>query len=457
MATVESLPDNIIVQILSYFPYPKLVKTGQVCKRWHRLCYDGSLWKEFNILEEHSEKLTNDVIERIVPCRNNFIDSIDLKNCRRIGDAAIQRIAVGCPRLKTLVLRGCDLITDKSVQLLARNTTTLERLEIPLENVSAETLSAVVGNNPELSELTAYSRAVTRKTLAMLAIHCDKLSKLVVLDAPLKAEEPSSSDVLTDGMVYILAMGCQRLKELTLHYNQIMLTDSALFVLAKKCRFLESLSVDYCDNDRGITDLGVCALAQRCKELKSLSLSNAEITDASLVFIAEHLRNIKELHLEFCQVSDVGVYSLLRKCGKLERLVVHSADNNRGGITDASAHIISHYNHTAFHSLGLGYANITDQGLRLICRQINLTSLSVSGCSAVGFDALEASFGDLSSLVYLDVSFTGIITKDEHLMQVGEALKNLTTLDITDCFGISKSGIKLFLEKFPKCKLVYSL
>lgn len=453
MATVGSLPDSVIVHILSYCSYPWLINSSEVCKRWHRLSNDPSLWRKFHVFKEHAENVTNDVMEKIIPCRNNFILSIDLTDCQGITDESLQRIAVHCPTLKSLNLRGCDLITDRGVLIMALSCSTLEKLVIPVKNVSEVGLSALVKHNLQLSKLYAYSTAVTQKTMSALASNCSQLEKLVVYEAPLEENEKSSADLLTNEMVRTLAKGCQLLKKLTLRYNQVVLSDAALFALAKKCRNLESLIVDYCDQEGGITDLGVCALAQMCKELKTLSLSNGDITDASLWFIAEHLHNIKDLSFEFSEISDFGLHVLLRKCNKLERLVIHNSDSLRG-ITDTTAYVIAKFSSDAFHSLGLGFTDLSDEGFKVICESTNLTSLSINGCGKLTFEGLRACFADLKSLWYFDISFTDIIMKDEQLLEIGESLPVLGSLDITDCFSISQNCIRSFREAFPLCKVI---
>ena len=453
MATFASIPDCIVIEILSRLDYRQLIQCARVSKRWHRLCYDPSLWRTLRFQSTHAKKVTADTVERLIPRKTNFISSINLMDCKGLNDGSLKHISLNCPNVKKLILNGCHLITDDGVLALARNCAVLEKVSIPLRNISENALVGLVERNSQMRKLFANSIAVTEKTIKMLSTKCSMLEKLIVYEASLGDEQRSSVDVLTDRMVRILANGCRKLRKLSLRYNQVLVTDKSLTILAKRCRKLESLVIDYCDKDGGITDFGVCTIAQLCRNLKTLNISNGVITDASLVVIADHLPWIEELSLEFSEITDLGVHALMNRCNKLTKLVVHNSDSLDIGITDNTACVIANYASDHFRSLGLGFADITDEGLRTICFNVELGFLSINGCSKLTYDGLKSCYCYLDCLWYLDISFTDIVSDDEQLLEIGRSLPCLETLDITDCFGVSQDNIKVFKENFPSCKV----
>ena len=453
MATITSLPDSVIIQILSHLDYPRLIRCTRVCTRWHRLCYDPSLWKTVDVWQKHASKVAADTISRIVPRKTNLISSVNLTNCIGVKDESLQHISVHCPNLRNLYLNGCNLITDHGIFALARNCGALETVSIPLRNISERALSSLVKNNPGVRKLYAYSIAVTENTVKAISTGCPELEKLIVYEASLEDEQRSYADVLTDQMVRYLASGCRKLRKLTLRYNQVLVTDKSLASLAKRCRKLESFVIDYCDKDGGITDFGVCTIAQLCRNLKCLNISNGVITDVSLIVIADHLPCLEDLSLEFSEITDVGVYALMNRCEKLARLIVHNSDSMETGITDNAACVIANYASDDFRSLGLGFADITDEGLKTICFNVELSFLSINGCSKLTYEGLKSCFCYLDCLWNLDISFTDIVNGDEQLLELGRSLPCLETLDITDCFSVSQESVKLFKEKFPYCKV----
>lgn len=453
MATFALLPDSVIIQIFSYLYYPSLVRNTRVCKRWHRLAYDPSLWKSVHLRDKHARKVEADTISRIIPRKTNLISSVYLTNCAGVKDVSLEHIALHCPNLKKLFLDGCDLITDSSIFTLARNCNSLETVSIPLRKISEKALTSLVKSNPGVKALYAYSIAVTENTVKVISRGCPDLEKLIVFEASLEDNQRSYTDALTDKMVRLLSNGCPKLKELTLRYNQVLVTDKSLSSLAKKCRKLESFVIDYCDKDGGITDFGVCTIAQLCRNLKCLNISNGVITDVSLIVIADHLPCLEDLSLEFSEITDVGVYALMNRCEKLSRLIVHNSNSLETGITDNAACVIANYASELFHSLGLGFAEITDEGLKTICYNVELTFLSINGCNKLTYEGLKSCFCYLDCLWYLDISFTDIVSEGEQLLEIGDSLPFLETLDITDCFSISQESVKAFKEKFPDCRV----
>ncbi|XP_031567936.1 F-box/LRR-repeat protein 7-like [Actinia tenebrosa] len=453
MADITSLPDSVLVYVLSFLRYPILISSSRVCKRWRRLCYDASLWRKLWFYQRHASKVSCEVVRRLVPRKNSYIVSIDLEGCTLIEDEGVKLLSKNCPNLRKLYIKACQQVTDKGIIEIAQNCFKLLSVKLPMENVSSKGLVAVVKNNPHLKRIYAYSRAVTQKTLTAIASTCSDLETLIVYESCLKDHENSSMDVLTDAMLMTLAEGCGKLKEITLRYNQILLSDLSLVCLATKCRMLEQFVVDYCDLDYKITDVGLIALAKFCN-ISCLHISNGQISDNSLLVIAESVPNIEDLSLEFSKVSDIGIFKLMQQCQKLESLVIHSADNLDRRITDMSAYTIGTYASEDFRLLGIGFADITDKGLKFICENTDLSSLSVSGCSKLTFDGLKSCFDDLSGLMSLDLSFTDIIENDDHLLETGQSLPWLDSIDLTDCFAVSKEGIRIFKEKFPFCKVV---
>lgn len=453
MASFTSLPDSVIIQILSFLDYPLLVRSTRVCTRWHRLCYDPSLWRSVHIRTKHASKIVDETIARLIPHKTNLISSVNLTDCSGLKDDSLVHISFNCPNLRKLFLIGCHFITDTGIFALARNCNVLETVSIPLRNISSKALVSLVENNPGIRKLYAYSIAVTENTIKAISTGCPQLEKLMVYEAPLDKNQRSSDDVLTDKMVHVLANGCSKLRKLTLRYNQVLVTDRSLAVLAERSQKLESFVVDYCDKIRGITDFGVCTIAQSCRNLKCLNISNGVITDVSLVVIATNLPGLEDLSLEFSEVTDVGVYAVMNRCEKLSRLIVHNSNSLETGITDNSACVIANYANDDFRSLGLGFADITDEGLKTICFNVDLASLCISGCRKLTYEGLKPCFDYLDCLWYLDISFTDIVFEEDQLLEIGDSLPCLETLDITDCFCISHESIKAFKEKFPDIKV----
>ena len=454
MASIESLPDSVIVYIFAFLPLRLLSRCSKVCRKWRRLCYDVSLWRKITFWSANQSKVNDDLLKRLISRRTNCIQVIDLKDCELVTDASLKRISTHCPHLRKLGILGCKKISDQGLLAVASNCSKLISAKVAVRNVTEKSVVALINNNPNLLRLYAYSRAVTAKTCSQLMLFCHRLEVLVVYESHLEKHDSSKSDVLSDRMVTCLAVGCRRLRKLVLHYNQVLVTDEALLSLSNKCPGMESLIIDYVDREDGITDIGVAAVAKFCN-LRRLNLSNGLITDSACLFIAKNLPNLEDLSFEFCRITDTGIYSIMRSCENLRRLTVHSDGGDDGNyITDLTARIIANFAHEDFFALGLGFSNLSNEGLKMITESTDLGALSVNGCEQITFKGLKESFNNLACLGYLDISFTDIIEKTEQLLEIGKAFPWLHTLDLTDCFGVTKESLKHFKVKFPDCKVI---
>ena len=454
MASVELLPDSIIVYVFSFLPLRQLIRCSKVCKKWHNLCYDVTLWRKITFWNTNQSKVTDDCLSRLISRRTNCIQVIDLKDCELVTDISLKRIATLCPNLRKLDILGCKKITDQGLLAVASNCSNLSSAKVAVRNITEKSVVALINSNSNLLRLYAYSRAVTSKTCTQLMMFAHQLEVLVVYESHLDKHDSSKSDVLTDRMVTCLAVGCRHLRKLVLHYNQVLVTDEALLSLSNKCPELESLIIDYVDREDGITDIGVAAVAKFCN-LRRLNLSNGRITDSACLFIAKNLPNLEDLSFEFCRITDTGIYSIMRSCENLRRLTVHSDGGDHGNyITDLTARIIANFAHEDFFALGLGFSNLSNEGLRMITESTDLGALSLNGCEQITFKGLKESFDNLGCLGFLDISFTDIIETTEQLLEIGKSFPWLHTLDLTDCFCVTKESLRQFKIKFPDCKVI---
>ena len=50
MASIEHLPDEIMMEIFSFLSPKELSYAAQVCHRWKMLCEDESFWHKINLI-----------------------------------------------------------------------------------------------------------------------------------------------------------------------------------------------------------------------------------------------------------------------------------------------------------------------------------------------------------------------------------------------------------------------
>ncbi|KAM6109843.1 S-phase kinase-associated protein 2 isoform 3-T3 [Phoenicopterus ruber ruber] len=124
----DALPDELLLAVFAYLPLNDLLKVSLICKRWHRLSFDESLWQTLDLT---GRNLLPGVIGQLLPagvtafrcprsCIGNplfktskplRVQHMDLSNCT-VSVADLQSILCLCERLQNLSLEGLVLSDD---------------------------------------------------------------------------------------------------------------------------------------------------------------------------------------------------------------------------------------------------------------------------------------------------------------------------------------------------------
>ncbi|XP_049651527.1 S-phase kinase-associated protein 2 isoform X2 [Accipiter gentilis] len=124
----DTLPDELLLAIFAYLPLNDLLKVSLVCKRWHCLSFDESLWQSLDLT---GRSLLPGVIGQLLPagvtvfrCPRSHIGNplfktskplrvqhMDLSNCT-VSAADLQSILCRCEKLQNLSLEGLVLSDD---------------------------------------------------------------------------------------------------------------------------------------------------------------------------------------------------------------------------------------------------------------------------------------------------------------------------------------------------------
>jgi hypothetical protein len=157
-------------------------------------------------------------------------------------------------------------------------------------------------------------------------------SKLSVTDDIVIARRASITarmSLVTDDIVIAISENWPELKSVDLHCRSI--TDIALIALATNCAGLRKINLSYCSS---ITNAGIIALAN-CVGLEVISLSNMSrnITDTSVIAIADNCGGLRSIDLSGCRnITDAAIIALADGCVGLVWISMALCDN----ITDAA-------------------------------------------------------------------------------------------------------------------------
>ncbi|XP_075344664.1 S-phase kinase-associated protein 2 isoform X2 [Mycteria americana] len=164
----DALPDELLLAIFAYLPLNDLLKVSLICKRWHRLSFDESLWQTLDLT---GRNLLPGVIGQLLPagvtvfrcprsCIGNplfktskplRVQHMDLSNCT-VSVADLQSILCLCERLQNLSLEGL-VLSDDIIKSIAKNPSLMRLNLCGCSGFSAEALELMLSSCSMLEEL----------------------------------------------------------------------------------------------------------------------------------------------------------------------------------------------------------------------------------------------------------------------------------------------------------------
>ncbi|KAF7651736.1 hypothetical protein LDENG_00106020, partial [Lucifuga dentata] len=161
----DHLPDELLLRILFYLPLQDLLRMSIVCKRWHRLVFDESLWHSVDLEElTHMGPALQQVLKtgvRRLRCPRSFVEELCWTGTRPlqivqldlssaiIPTSAVESIVCRCRLLECLSLEGLQL-SDHIMDSLSRNP---DMLQLNLSGCSGFSAASVGDTLRLLSQL----------------------------------------------------------------------------------------------------------------------------------------------------------------------------------------------------------------------------------------------------------------------------------------------------------------
>ncbi|MEE6458022.1 hypothetical protein FKM82_000151 [Ascaphus truei] len=275
----DALPDELLLGIFSYLHLTNLLRVSRVCKRWHRLSFDESLWHSLDLTGKH---LAKGVIGKVLSlgvvafrCPRSCIGEPAFKKSRplrlqhvdlsngTISVTALRSILSRCHKLQNLSLEGL-LLSDDIIRL--------KELNLSWCDFTADHVKVTVGHLP--SHITQLNLSGYRQNLEI-------------------------SDVKS------LVARCLDLTNLDLSDSVMLTTDC--FPVFQQLAHLQHLALSRCYQicPATLLELG------KIPSLKMLSVFGI-VTDSSFQLLKESLPNIKINYSHFSTISRPTIGS--KKC-----------------------------------------------------------------------------------------------------------------------------------------------
>ncbi|XP_042365174.1 S-phase kinase-associated protein 2 isoform X2 [Plectropomus leopardus] len=259
----DHLPDELLLRIFSYIPLQDLLRMSVVCKRWHRLAFDESLWHSVDLEGlTHMGPALQQVLKlgvRMLRCPRSFVEEphftgteplqitmMDLSSSI-IPTSALESIISRCRLLEYLSLEGLQL-SDAVISSLSQNPNLLQ-----LNLSSCSGFSA-----PALADMLKSCTRIEQLNISWCDFNNDHVQS-VVNNVSSRVTHINLSGYRENLMlddVKVLVTRCPHIQTLDLSDSTLLMADS--FPVLRQLEGLVHLSLSRCYHIHlaALTDLG---------------------------------------------------------------------------------------------------------------------------------------------------------------------------------------------------------
>ncbi len=417
-----------------------------------RRIYLTHFFVERNDMREYCFELSSVVVNASrVSCRSGFLCGEHivqvLKNCRNLRslrvmnnddmtDSVLSAITTQHSQLVELNITSCKELTDLSLQSIARNCSSLKRLDIGKNDyLDGNQLALALSQLPKLRWLDVATAEFEPHHWRMIFDHCFLLEHIDI-----------SFTYFTPDVLAYMGLKCPRIISVNMRAEG---TDERIAALAKALPRLQELCLS---QSWAFTSLGIAELARCCKDLRKLDLkSNLHITNADLIALAHGCPQLSGVDFALAgrATSDAGMTLLVQSCPKLETISLPHSDS----ITDASLVALAHFcPRLQKVSVSNGHS-ITDAGiLAMSTHCIHLKCLSLTG-SQITDAALNSLSTHLSKLSELRLQDCKEVTSSGIAQLV--RCNNLSSLKVWRCAKVGDAGVIAVVQNCHRLRTLW--
>ena len=255
---LESLPDELLLKVFSYFEIQELLRCSHVSKRIRRVCNDKSLWKVVDLCDTKL-KVKAEFIKAIL---ENDCEYLDLRNCEIDGSIKLSKssklmyldlgcyaskrflheILLSCCSLRALML-DCQYKSNTVFQkFCSQNCQTLQALNLQATNwLSTKSVQVIVTKCTELKEISleCFEPGLDQNTLTQLVSG---------LSPDIKELSLGGNDEVTDEHIETLVSSCNKITALDVGGMSFLTNNAITSILNHLKLSLRELDITDCPN-----------------------------------------------------------------------------------------------------------------------------------------------------------------------------------------------------------------
>ena len=446
---IDELPDSTILKIFSFLSLREVCSIQLVCKRWHELLQDFSLWSDISIMHDNhlASILTEEMLSTWLARWDYHVRALRLRFCRKLTNFTGQLIANNCTRLVSIDLQGCIGIGDYGIALIAERCSLLKKINLFMTGITDVGCSDLVRKIPSISSIKLPSKGNCYRSLDSICANCHELEALVLNDViPFDETDP----VVSDTIIALVATTFGAIRKISLNWCWYI-TDECLKTVAENCTNLCHLVVRECHQ---VSDNGVTKVIRMCRNLRKLQLGRLYgVTDGLAEGFVGKRNALQRLKLIDTSITDKGISKILENTPEMIGVFVGEYCFNASKINGEFVFSCTKQCKRLAELVVISCKTINDQMLFNIAENLpDLKTLCLSSCIDVTKAGLESIINSLSKLRVLRICKC-IYFDDSVLDYVAEKLTVLVAIELYGCTKVTYEGVKNFLKKKPNCSI----
>lgn len=446
---VDELPDCTMLKVFSFLTLRELCSIQTVCKRWHKLLQDFSLWSDISVIHDsHLASILSEEMLSIWLARwDRHVRNLRLRYCRKLTNFTGQLIGNHCLQITGIDLQGCVGIGDYGIALIAERCTMLKRANLFMTGITDVGCTDLVRKVPTIRALKLPNKGNCYRSLDSICSNCECLDALVLNDViPFDETDP----VVNDAIIKVFAATYTSIQKISLNWCWYI-TDESITAIAKTCVNLCHLVIRECHQ---VTDCGISSVIRMCPKLKKLQIGRLYgVTDDLAEAFVGRRTSLQRLKLLDTSITDKGIAKILE--GSPNMLGVFVGEYCFNGSNIGGELILSCTKHCRrLEELVLiSCKNVKDKMLLGIAEHLaGLKTLCLSSCVDVTKIGLRCILENLRKLRVLRICKCNEFD-DAILAEAATRLTVLIVIELYGCKKITAEGIKNFQMIRPNCNV----
>ena len=267
----KDIPDSVLLEVFKLVSRRDLGFLAQVCKRWRRIAYDGTLWKVVDI-NDFWLAVDEATLLMLIRTRLSSVRALNLGGCMLTAKVA-KELAKECRRLKSLVFHGAEAESKTPLEAIREFPSSLELMDLRYSWGDFNFMKKL----PRHFTKVRYIGLGMESSQRLIPDIFTKMRNLKILDC-------------TD---------CETL------------TDDALLKISLTCPQLESICLNECKNFNGVH---LKQVLKNCKNVSTLLIRFTRVVDEHLMAVNWEKSSVEELDLTGCYfVTTTGLSNVLSR------------------------------------------------------------------------------------------------------------------------------------------------